>query len=80
MIMVVKFNAQAFGTAAAMLSRAFCSNVAALPIDAASLFIRAVRDRTPGAAFGLTSELGQAAADTGRCDGGAEVLNERTAR
>ncbi len=46
----------------------FCANVATLPLDENSTFIRSVRradDATPG--FGLASELGNMLADTRVC-------------
>ena len=36
----------------------FCANVAALPLDETSTFIRSIRDRTPNSPFALISELG----------------------
>ena len=46
----------------------FCANVATLPLDADSLFIRAVRGGQPGQfGFGLTSELGSMEAETKDC-------------
>jgi hypothetical protein len=45
----------------------FCANVAALPLDDTSAFIRAVRDRTPDSPFDLISELGLMAAEVKDC-------------
>jgi hypothetical protein len=46
----------------------FCANVAALPLDGTSAFIRSVRDRTPDSPFDLISELGQMALEVKDCD------------
>jgi hypothetical protein len=48
---------------------AFCANVATLPLDESSLFIRAVRGGQSGQpfGFGLTSELGSMADETKNC-------------
>jgi hypothetical protein len=48
---------------------AFCANVATLPLDESSLFIRAVRGGQSGQpfGFGLTSELGSMATETKDC-------------
>jgi hypothetical protein len=48
---------------------AFCANVATLPLDESSMFIRSVRGGQPGQpfGFGLRSELGSMAADTRDC-------------
>jgi hypothetical protein len=46
----------------------FCANVAALPLDGTSTFIRSVRDRTPDSPFDLISELGQMALEVKDCD------------
>jgi hypothetical protein len=45
----------------------FCANVAALPLDDTSAFIRSVRDRTPDSPFDLISELGQMAFEVKDC-------------
>jgi len=49
---------------------AFCANVAVLPLDESSLFIRAVRGGQSGQpfGFGLTSELGSMTAETKDCN------------
>jgi hypothetical protein len=46
----------------------FCANVAALPLDDTSAFIRSVRDRTPDSPFDLISELGRIALEVKDCD------------
>jgi hypothetical protein len=48
---------------------AFCANVAALPLDDSSMFIRSVRGGQMGArfGFGLNSQLGRMAFETKRC-------------
>jgi hypothetical protein len=45
----------------------FCANVATLPVDETSTFIRSVRrgDATPG--FGLSSELGNISSEVKSC-------------
>ena len=45
----------------------FCANVAALPLDETSTFIRSIRDRTPNSPFALISELGQMAGEVKNC-------------
>ncbi len=45
----------------------FCANVAALPLDAASTFIRSVRDQTPSSPFELISELRPIASEVKDC-------------
>lgn len=45
----------------------FCANVATLPLDDTSTFIRSVRGRTPNPGVGLTSELGGIAAEVREC-------------
>jgi hypothetical protein len=45
----------------------FCANVAALPLDDTSAFIRSVRDRTPDSPFDLISELGLMASEVKDC-------------
>jgi hypothetical protein len=53
---------------------AFCGNVATLPLDESSLFIRAVRGGQSGQpfGFGLTSELGSMATETKDCGSDGE--------
>ena len=46
---------------------AFCANVATLPLDAASTFIRSVRGRTEAGLFMLTSQLTPIAPMAGAC-------------
>jgi hypothetical protein len=46
---------------------AFCDNVAALPVDENSTFIRSVRGHTPSGLFTLTSELAPIAPGLGDC-------------
>jgi hypothetical protein len=46
----------------------FCANVARLPLDESSTFIRSVRETTPGAGFRLLSELGVVASEVRACD------------
>jgi hypothetical protein len=48
--------------------KTFCANVAALPLDETSTFIRSVRDETPGVFFYLSSKLGMAASEVKACD------------
>jgi hypothetical protein len=48
---------------------AFCANAATLPLDAASLFIRSVRNNTYGPGVGLDSELGNMPEEVKACDG-----------
>ena len=48
--------------------KSFCANVAALPLDEASAFIRSVRGDAPGAGFRLESELGVMASEVKACD------------
>lgn len=45
----------------------FCANVATLPLDGASTFIRAVRGGRYGPGFGLSSELGNMASEVKSC-------------
>jgi hypothetical protein len=45
----------------------FCANVAALPLDETSTFIRSIRDRTPNSPFALISELGHMAGEVKNC-------------
>ncbi len=47
--------------------RDFCGNVATLPLDEASTFIRAVRGGRYGQGFGLNSDLGAMAAEVKGC-------------
>ncbi len=47
--------------------RDFCSNVATLPLDETSTFIRATRGGRYGAGFGLSSELGPMATEVKSC-------------
>ena len=49
--------------------KTFCENVAALPLEETSTFIRAVRNGRPGAGFGLTSELGSIGESVRTCQG-----------
>ena len=49
------------------LWKAFCANVAALPLDDTSAFIRSVRGDTPSPGFRLESELGPMAAEVRSC-------------
>jgi hypothetical protein len=49
------------------LTGSFCRNVATLPLDETSTFIRSARGGRYGAGFGLNSELGHMAAETERC-------------
>jgi hypothetical protein len=46
---------------------AFCANVAALPLDETSTFIRSVRGAGGPAGFGLESELGRMATEVALC-------------
>jgi hypothetical protein len=46
----------------------FCANVAALPLDDTSAFVRSVRDQTPDSPFDLVSELGLMAPEVKDCD------------
>ncbi len=46
----------------------FCANVAALPLDETSTFIRSVRDQTPNSPFELISELRPIAAHVSDCE------------
>ena len=50
-----------------MIWENFCGNVASLPLDASSTFIRSVRRPDSVAAFGLASELGNMLDDTRGC-------------
>lgn len=52
------------------LWRDFCANVATLPLDEMSTFIRAVRGGRYGPGFGLSSELGKMASEVKSCDAG----------
>jgi hypothetical protein len=45
----------------------FCANVATLPIDDTSTFIRSVRNSTYGPGVGLDSELGNIAGEVKSC-------------
>jgi hypothetical protein len=45
----------------------FCSNVATLPLDDTSMFIRSLRGGRYGQGFGLNSQLGRMAAEVERC-------------
>ena len=45
----------------------FCANVAALPLDETSTFIRSVRDQTPNSPFDLISLLAPIAPDVQDC-------------
>ena len=45
----------------------FCSNVATLPLDSSSMFIRSVRNSTYGPGVGLDSELGNIAEELKAC-------------
>ena len=47
--------------------RDFCANVATLPLDETSMFIRAVRGGRYGPGFGLNSELGNMATEVKSC-------------
>ena len=47
--------------------RDFCANVATLPLDETSTFIRAVRGGRYGPGFGLSSELGNMASEVKSC-------------
>jgi hypothetical protein len=49
------------------LMPAFCRNVATLPLDETSTFIRSLRGGRYGQGFGLNSQLGGMAAETERC-------------
>jgi hypothetical protein len=49
------------------LMAAFCRNVATLPIDETSTFIRSARGGRYGGGFGLNSELGRMSAEAERC-------------
>jgi hypothetical protein len=49
------------------LMTAFCRNVAALPLDQSSTFIRSLRGGRYGQGFGLNSELGVMSANIERC-------------
>ncbi len=46
----------------------FCRNVATLPLDQTSAFIRSARGGRYGQGFGLNSELGRMAAEVDRCE------------
>ena len=46
---------------------AFCANVASLPLDETSTFIRSIRDRTPNSPFALMSELGHIPDEVKNC-------------
>ncbi len=50
----------------------FCRNVATLPLDPASTFIRSVRGGGVGPGMGLNSELGNMRADTKDCGAGGQ--------
>jgi hypothetical protein len=47
--------------------KAFCANVAALPLDETSTFIRSARTGTPDFGFELVSELGSMTGDLAAC-------------
>jgi len=47
---------------------AFCANVASLPLDERSTFIRSVRGRTPAGLFTLKSDLGPIASAVTECN------------
>jgi hypothetical protein len=49
------------------LTAIFCRNVATLPLDETSTFIRSARGGRYGAGFGLNSELGRISAEVERC-------------
>ena len=49
------------------LMSAFCRNVAALPLDESSTFIRSLRGGRYGQGFGLNSQLGAMATEVERC-------------
>jgi hypothetical protein len=49
------------------LWRDFCANIATLPLDETSTFIRAVRGGRYGPGFGLSSELGNMASEVKSC-------------
>jgi hypothetical protein len=49
------------------LWRDFCANIATLPLDETSTFIRAVRGGRYGPGFGLSSELGSMASEVKSC-------------
>jgi hypothetical protein len=49
------------------LMPAFCRNVAALPLDESSTFIRSLRGGRYGQGFGLNSQLGAMASEVERC-------------
>jgi hypothetical protein len=49
------------------LMASFCRNVATLPLDETSTFIRSARGGRYGAGFGLNSELGRMSAEAERC-------------
>jgi hypothetical protein len=53
------------------LWRDFCANVATLPLDDTSTFIRAVRGGRYGPGFGLNSELGNMASEVKSCGAAA---------
>ena len=45
----------------------FCRNVATLPLDDSSMFIRSLRGGRYGQGFGLNSQLGPMLSDIERC-------------
>ena len=51
------------------LMGSFCRNVATLPLDETSTFIRSARGGRYGQGFGLNSELGRMAAEVESCGG-----------
>jgi hypothetical protein len=53
------------------LMASFCRNVATLPLDETSTFIRSARGGRYGAGFGLNSELGRMSAEAERCSAAA---------
>jgi hypothetical protein len=53
------------------LMTSFCRNVATLPLDETSTFIRSARGGRYGAGFGLNSELGRMSAEAERCSAAA---------
>ena len=52
----------------------FCANVATLPLDSSSKFIRSVRNSTYGPGVGLDSELGDMPEEVKACAGSAAGL------
>ena len=52
----------------------FCRNVATLPLDSTSTFIRAVRDPSVEPRVGLRSELSGIASEVAQCDAPAPVV------